>query len=187
MCSVPIACNNLQAKDGNRVTKTDNSSGLFYTLYINLFIQLLSEPCSLSSAFMPPCRLWIRGFPELAFLMLLESTRLPFDPKILSDCHSNTPICQNSITHTSASPLPEILTGLPGHQTLEKRLWARNWSHATKMGTFGLLWLHFCQCLLHVLNQWYSTNTTLFLRDTNLHVHWESYLIWNHMMTIKTV
>lgn len=41
--------------------------------------------------------------------MLLESTRLPFDPKILCDCHSDTPICQNSVllpyqTHISLAP-----------------------------------------------------------------------------------
>ena len=105
--------------------KTYTNSPLLYTSYASASsIQLLLKPHTVSLPFMPPRRLRIRGFPELTCLMLSESRCLPFDPEILSDRHSGTPICQNSvlfphIAQTSAShppprpptPRTEIRTG----------------------------------------------------------------------------
>ncbi|KAK5893522.1 hypothetical protein CgunFtcFv8_006388 [Champsocephalus gunnari] len=65
---------------------------------------------------MPTPGLWIRGFPERWRPMLSESRCLQFDPEILSDRHSGTPICQNSVlvprrTHISITPSPEMHMG----------------------------------------------------------------------------
>lgn len=71
--------------------------------------QSLLEPHSKSCPFKPLRRLRIRSFPELTCPLLSQSRCLPFDPKILSVCHSGTPICQNSVLfpdHTNISLTP---------------------------------------------------------------------------------
>lgn len=81
---------------------------LLYTLY-TLCTQSLLEPYCISIPFMPQCRLRIRSFPQLTCLLLSESRCLPFDPGILSDRRSGTPICQNSVLfphHTNISLIP---------------------------------------------------------------------------------